>query len=267
MGTLELLFKSREKGTLDKLSPMLGRRVRTNSETFTSVVERDKKADNTQGIAITSSIYPDDITHVEPIRLPEGGELLNLGMTLLAGKGNRFVRTMKWLGNVITSPIDFFNTHVLLKGTAKRTTTLVFMQTVDDSLRMFRKQNRFFPFMKSMSSEPEEGRQKVPVYMQISQDYARAYAKKVNGIPLNQASEIFAGKGTTAHILGGCAIGPDKDHGVIDRQNRVYGYEGMYVVDGSMMPANLGVNPSLTITAMAEHAMSHIPENDQKLER
>ncbi len=264
LGTLELLFKCREKGTLDRLSPMLGRRVRTNSEVLTGVIERDRNVDNTQGIAITSSIYPDEITHAEPIRFAKGSDLMNLGMTLMTGKGNSFVRPMKWLWNVIKSPIDFINTHILLMGTAQRTTTLVFMQTIDDSLRIFRKRKWFFPFIKSMSSEQEEGRQRAPAYMQIAQDITSAYAEKVDGIACNQATEVLSNKGMTAHILGGCAIGSDSNQGVIDGQNRVYGYEGMYVVDGSMIPANLGVNPSLTITAMAEHAMSHIPENGKK---
>ena len=100
----------------------------------------------------------------------------------------------------------------------------------------------------------------MPAYIQVGQDVTKRFAKKVNGVPRNAVSEVLFDRGLTAHILGGCVIGPDPENGVIDGQNRVYGYEGMYVVDGSMIPANLGVNPSLTITAMAEYAMSNIPE-------
>lgn len=99
----------------------------------------------------------------------------------------------------------------------------------------------------------------MPVYIPKAQEVTRALAQKTGGIPQSAVNEVFLNTGITAHILGGCPIGPDSKRGVIDGKNRVYGYEGLYVVDGSMIPANLGVNPSLTITAMAEHAMKHIP--------
>ncbi|MCJ7772162.1 MAG: FAD-binding protein, partial [Desulfobacterales bacterium] len=110
LGTLDLLFKCREQGTLNKLSPMLGQRVRTNSEVVTSITSRDKQIDFTEGIAITSSIYPDDVTHIEPMRYPDGSDALNSIMTLLTGEGNRITRPLKWLGNVICHPIEFFKT-------------------------------------------------------------------------------------------------------------------------------------------------------------
>jgi cholesterol oxidase len=261
LGTLDLLFRCREKGTLNRLSPMLGQRVRTNSEVVTSVTSKSKEIDFTEGIAITSSIYPDDVTHIEPMRYPDGSDALNSIMTLLTGEGNRMTRPLKWLGNVFRHPIEFFKT-LWPFGLISRTTIFLVMQTVDNSIRMFRKRRWWLPFTKKMVSTPEKMRKRVPAYIQVAQDVTKRFAEKVNGVPRNAVSEVLFDRGLTAHILGGCVMGSDPENGVIDGQNRVYGYEGMYVVDGSMVPANLGVNPSLTITAMAEHAMSHIPKKE-----
>ena len=145
LGTLDLLFKCREQGTLNKLSPMLGQRVRTNSEVVTSITSKDKQIDFTEGIAITSSIYPDNVTHIEPMRYPDGSDALNSIMTLLTGEGNRITRPLKWLGNVIRHPIEFFKT-LWPFGLITRTTILLVMQTVDNSIRIFRKRRWWMPF-------------------------------------------------------------------------------------------------------------------------
>ena len=159
---------------------------------------------------------------------------------------------------MIRHPLTFVR-FLLPFGWARRTIILLVMQTLDNSVRVFHKRRWWWPFSCALVSEREQARAKVPAYIPQAQAVTRALAKKTGGIPGNAINEVLLNRGTSAHILGGCVIGPSPDSGVIDGQNRVYGYKGMYVVDGSMIPANLGVNPSLTITAMAEHAMSHIP--------
>lgn len=261
LGTLRLLFKCRDKGTLNRISDMLGQRVRTNSEVVTSITSKNKEIDFTEGIAITSSIFPDDVTHIEPMRYPDGSDALNAMMTLFTGRGNRIVRPLKWLCNVIIHPIEFIKT-LWPFGLIRKTTILLVMQTVDNSIQVYRKRRWWLPFSHALVSKPEKQRKRVPAYIQVAQDVTKRFAEKVDGVPRNAVSEVLFDRGLSAHILGGCVIGPDPDRGVLDDHNRVYGYEGLYVVDGSMIPANLGVNPSLTITAMAEYAMSNIPAKE-----
>jgi len=258
LGTVNLLLKCREQGTLTRLSPMLAARVRTNSEALTGVMAKNIDVDYSEGIAITSSIYPDDVTHVEPVRYPSGSDLMGLLSTFLIDDENPLIRPLKWIWNIICHPLIFLR-YVLPFRWARRTIILLVMQTLDNSVKVFHKRRWWWPFSRALVSEREKGRAKVPAYIPQAQAVTKALAEKTGGIPGNAINEVLLNKGTSAHILGGCAIGANAESGVIDGQNRVYGYEGMYVIDGSMIPANLGVNPSLTITAMAEHAMSHIP--------
>jgi len=258
LGTLKLLLRCREKGTLGRLSPMLGARVRTNSESLTGATARKPDVDYSQGVSITSSIYPDAVTHIEPVRFPAGSDLIGfLIATLFTENASPLMRPIKWLGTIVRHPLDFLRT-LWPFGWARRSIILLVMQTLENSIRVYRKRRWWWPFCKALVSEPEVKREKVPACIPQAQTATRVLADKMDGIAQNAINEVLFNIGTTAHILGGCAIGPDPQSGVIDGQNRVYGYEKMYVVDGSMIPANLGVNPSLTITAMAEHAMSHV---------
>ena len=263
LGTVPLLLKCKEQGTLAQLSPMLGARVRTNSETLMGVSAKNDDVDYSEGIAITSSIYPDDVTHVEPVRYPEGSDLMNFLSTIFIEARNPLIRPLKWFFNIIRHPITFL--RVLWPfGWARRTIILLVMQTLDNSVRVYNKRRILWPFKRFLVSKPENMREKVPVYIPQAQNITKALARKMDGIPKSAVNEVLLNTGITAHILGGCPIGPNPEKGFIDGKNRVYGYEGMYVVDGSMIPANLGVNPSLTITAMAENAMSHIPLKDKR---
>jgi cholesterol oxidase len=259
LGTLNLLFHCREKGTLTRLSPMLGARVRTNSETLLGVTSKNDEVDYSKGLAITSSIYPDEVTHVEPVRYPKGSDLLSFLATIFTEGHSPWIRPFKWLWNIIRHPLDFLRT-LWPFGWARRSIILLVMQTLDNSVRVFRRRRWWFPFTKVLVSKSEQKRAKVPAYIPQGQEITKALAKKTGGIAQSSINEVLLNAGITAHILGGCPIGPNPKQGVIDGKNRVYGYNGMYVIDGSMIPANLGVNPSLTITAMAEHAMSHIPK-------
>ncbi len=259
LGTLDLLFRCQERGTLTKLSPALGARVRTNSETLTGSTARTHAVDYSEGVAITSSVYPDEVTHVEPVRYPPGSSLLSFLATLQTEVTPRaWQRPFKWLVQALRHPVDFL--RVLSPfGWARKSIVLLVMQSLDNSIRVFRKRRWWFPFKRTMVSQREDVHEKVPATIAVAQPLTRELGRQMNGVPQNAVNEVFLNTAITAHILGGCPIGSSPEQGVIDGQNRVYGYDGLMVVDGSMIPANLGVNPSLTITAMAEQAMSHIP--------
>jgi cholesterol oxidase len=174
-----------------------------------------------------------------------------------------WVRRLKWLAAICRHPVGFLRS-LRPGGWARRTIILLVMQTVDNSLRLVRKRRWWWPFSPSLVSVPENRKKQAPVRIPQAYRVTRALAEKTGGIAQSAVSEVLLNTGITAHILGGCPIGPDPGKGVIDGKNRLYGHESIYVVDGSMIPANLGVNPGLTITAMAEHAMSHIPPKAAK---
>jgi cholesterol oxidase len=263
LGTLNLLFNCREQGTLTGLSPMLGARVRTNSESLTGASAKNSEVNYSKGIAITSSIYPDEVTHIEPVRYPAGSDLMNLLATIFVEECHPLIRPLKWLWQILCHPLIFLRT-LWPFGWAQRSIILLVMQTLDNSVRVFHRQRWWWPFKRMLVSEREDKREKVPACIPQAQEATKVLARRIDGIPQNAINEVLFNIGTTAHILGGCVIGPNPEKGVIDGKNRVYGYAGLYVVDGSMIPANLGVNPSLTITAMAENAMNHIPfKNEQ----
>jgi cholesterol oxidase len=263
LGTLNLLLNCREQRTLTKLSPLLGARVRTNSESLTSASAKSKDVDYSQGIALTSSIYPDEVTHIEPVRYPVGSDVMSLLATIFVEECHPLVRPLKWFRQILCHPLIFLRT-LWPFGWAQQSIILLVMQTLDNSVRVLRSRRWWWPFKRMLVSERENRRDRVPACIPQAQQATKVLARRINGIPQNAINEVLFNIGTTAHILGGCVIGADPEKGVIDGQNRVYGYEGLYVVDGSMIPANLGVNPSLTITAMAEHAMSHIPPKNEQ---
>ncbi len=263
LGTLSLLLRCRAEGTLPRLSPMLGCRVRTNSESLTGATAKNKSVDYSKGVAITSSFFPDAVTHIEPVRFPAGSDLLGfLVATRFTEYAPAWLRPLKWIAGILRHPLSSLRAFWPF-GWARRTIILLIMQTVDNSLRVYRKRRWWWPFYPALVSHREHGHAKVPACILQAQAATKILADKIDGVPQNAINEVLLNVGTTAHILGGCIIGPDPQKGVIDGRNQAFGYEGLYVVDGSMLPANLGVNPSFTITAMAEHAMSHIPPKDR----
>jgi cholesterol oxidase len=266
LGTLRLLLHCRDAGSLRRLSPALGCRVRTNSESLTGVTAKDPAADYSKGVAITSSIYPDPVTHIEPVRYPAGSDLIGfLLATAFTEGGSPVGRPLRWVFNLLAHPVATLR-RMWPFGWARRTVILLVMQTLENSIRVHRRRRWWWPFSPTLVSEGEKYRERVPACIPQAQRATRELAGEMDGYPQNAINEVLLNIGTTAHILGGCIIGPDPQSGVIDGCNRVYGHPGLYVVDGSMIPANLGVNPSLTITAMAEHAMSRIPPKDQENE-
>jgi len=262
LGTMDLLMHSREQGGLTRLSPRLGQVVRTNSEMIPSVTAGSDEIDYSKGAAITSSIYVDDVTHIEPVRFSDGSDLLFLLMTVLTD-GSPGSRPWRWLASIFVHPLCFLRS-LWPFGLAKKSLFLLVMQTLDNSIRIYRKRRWWWPFRRTLATAREDTRERIPALIPQGQAALKIAQRKMQGYAQNGITEVLFNMGSTAHILGGCAIGPGPEHGVIDAQHRVYGHEGLYVTDGSAMPANLGVNPSLTITAMAEQAMSHIPPKAER---
>jgi cholesterol oxidase len=256
LGTVKLLMESREKGGLPNVSAQIGNVVRTNSEALLGVGSRSRK-DLWEGIAIAAKVEMDDVTHFECVRFPKGSDVMLLLGTLLTDGGPGAPRQLRWLGNVLRHPIQFLRVHKPW-GKAESGVVVMAMQTADNHTRLVRKRQILWPFSRSLTSRPDPDQPGIPSYIPIANQVAREVAAELDAIPQSTLNEVLLDTSTTAHILGGCAIAPSADKGVIDSSGRVFGHEGLYVIDGSMIGANLGVNPSLTITALAEHACSRI---------
>ncbi len=263
LGTVPLLLRCRDQGSLPDLPEALGNYVRTNSEAILASSTTDRTKDYSRGIAITSGVYLDDVTHVEVVRYPRGADAMGLIATVLTDGGTRLTRPLKYLLSILRHPTHFLRSLIPF-GWARRTVILLVMQTVNNFMRMVMRRPWWWPFRRRPMTTREvsagEGAQvPVPAYIPAANDFARRMARRMRGFPQSAITEVLLNVPTTAHILGGCVMGHGPADGVIDIHNHVFGHPGLYVVDGSMIGANLGVNPSLTITAMAEHAMSHIP--------
>ncbi len=255
IGTTELLMKCKENGNLKNLSDKLGYTVRTNSEVMTGYSALKDKDIDMSGISITSGLYVNENTHIEPVRYPAGSDVMKMLTIPLVDKKDKIPRPLLFFFTILRHPLIFIKTLNPL-GWAKRSVILLVMQSLDNKIRMFRKRRWWSPFKKVMGSENKG--EKIPTYIPEANDAARELAKKINGIAQSAASEVLFNIPVTAHLLGGCVMGESIETGVIDKYHRVFGYENLYVADGSSVPANLGVNPSLTITAMSERAMSYI---------
>ncbi len=261
LGTLELLLKMKQTGRLSKISDTIGEKVRTNSEAIIGVKSKDKNTDFSKGVAITSSIYIDENTHIEPVRYKEGNDFMSLLTVPLTDDGGKIPRQLRFLGNILKHPIDFLKTLYPF-GWAKKSIILLVMQTHDNYINILRKRRLIFPFIKTLTSKQAKDK-KNPSYIPIANEFAKKLAKKVNGIPASIVTEVLINAPLTAHIMGGCAY----SNKVIDKQNRLIGYENIIITDGSQIPENLGVNPSLSITAFAERAMSFVPpKKDKKIQ-
>jgi cholesterol oxidase len=265
LGTVELLMRSKDRGSLPRLSDALGTYVRTNSEALLGVRSHRDDVNHSRGIAITSGVYIDEKTHVECVRYGEGSDALAPLATLLTDGGPPWPRWMRWFGEIGKHPVSFLKTLVPF-GAAKRGIILLVMQPIDSHLRYVLRRSRVWPFGKKLDTERGDA-EPVPVYFPIAQKLAKRMAEKMDGVPQSGIIEVLLNKATTAHILGGCPIGTSPDRGVVDTRAMAFGHDGLYIVDGSIIPANLGVNPSLTITAMAEHVMSQIPAKANAMQR
>jgi len=258
LGTMRLLFRCRDvTGSLPHLSPRLGDLVRTNNESLLGVIARDDKADYSQGIAITSIVHADPITTIEPVRYSPGSSMMRLLTGPIIESGGFLSRLAQSVWQIIARPIDFARTHFLPRW-AQRTTIILAMQTDDTRLRFRFGRSLFTLFRRGLVShpDPESGH---PSAIEISRKVTRRFAEKNGGIAAGSINEGLLGIPMTAHILGGCPFGRDASEGVVGLDMQVHNYPGLYAIDGSVVPANPGVNPSLTITALAEYAMERMP--------
>ena len=253
LGTVPLLLKLKKK-RLPLLSDLTGDLVRTNNEALIGNVSFDKSRDMTEGIAIGSIIDLDENTHIEPVRYGNKSGFWRLLLMPLVSESNFFIRFIK----LLSSPIREFKSLIKTMGIrdfAKQTSIILFMQHLDSTLKL--KLGWF-------SLRSKAGKGQIPTaFIPEAHKVARMYAKQINGVNRVLGTETLTGIPTTAHILGGAVIGKDKESGVIDKNNKIFGYDNMYVCDGSMISANPGVNPSLGITALAERAMSLIPTKNK----
>lgn len=259
LGTTQLLFRCRDQtGSLPRISPRLGDLVRTNSEALLGATSRLKQIDFSKGIAITSIFNADDVTAIEPVRYSAGSSIMRfLASPLIETSESVAHHILLSLKNILTHPVDFLRTHIL-PGWAQRTTILLVMQTEDNCIRLRLGRDVFTLWRRRLVTRPADGKP-IPTRIDIAHQVTRSFASTINGIPAGSVFEGMLNIPLTAHILGGCPFGRDDQEGVIGLDCQVHNYPGLYVVDGSIMPGNPGVNPSLTITALAEYAMSKVP--------
>jgi cholesterol oxidase len=250
LGTVPLLLKLKKK-SLPNISYKLGCGVRTNSESLLGITTFDKGISFSEGIAIGSILHTDEFSHLEPVRYSSGSGFWRILLAPMAHGKNVFIRLSKLIYDFICHPIKNLKA-IFVWDFAKRTQILLFMQTINSTLR-------FSKGLFGMKSSMEAGPAPTAFIPEVD-SLAKDYAKIVNGKPISLFTETIMGIPTTAHILGGCVMGKDEQEGVIDKDNRVFGYENMLICDGSMISANPGVNPTLTITALTERAMSKMPE-------
>ena len=258
MGTMKLLLNLRDvKKSLPKVSRTLGHMVRTNSEALLGSLARQADVNYSEGVAISSIYNHNEITRVEPVRYPDGSSLMRfLAAPLIDTDVSVPVRILKFFGWVLAHPIDFAKA-LLLPGWAHNVTILLVMQHADNRMRFRIGRSGFTLFRRGLVAEEEPG-YKIHARVEGSHELTREFARRTNGVALGSLGENLLGLPTTAHILGGAPIGRTAEDGVVNENFEVHNYEGLYIIDGSIMPANPGVNPSLTITALAEYAMSKI---------
>lgn len=251
--TLKLLLAMRDS-TLPDVSGRLGHLTRTNSEALLGATSRDPGADYTRGVAITSSWHPDENTHIEPCRYGKGSNAMGLLSTALTDGGTVRHRVGQWLRTAVRHPRQLARTLVP-RHWSERTIILLVMQSLNNSITVFRRPGR--PGRGRLTSTQGDGEPN-PTWIPVANAAARRLATDIGGDPGGTYTDLF-NIPMTAHFIGGCAIGDSAATGVVDPYHRLFGYPGLHVVDGSTLSANLGVNPSLSITALAERAMAFWP--------
>jgi len=262
LGTMELLFRLREQGSLPKISAQLGKHVRTNSESLIGARMPGHHEDLSQGIAIGSGVYIDEHTHIEAVRYPSGSDAMGFLTTILTNGQPGPRRIAAWLKNIFLSLLRHpLKTIRVLQpyGWAREFVILLCMQALDGEIEMRWRRPWFWPFRRYLASWGA----KVPTYIPRANQFAEKFAQVAGGFPMSMLPEILFDIPGTAHCIGGCVIADSSTNGVVDSHQQAFGYKNMYICDGSVVAANLGVNPSLTITALAERAMTFIPPASQ----
>jgi cholesterol oxidase len=258
MGSMALLLELRDvKKSLPKISQQLGNMVRTNSEALLGSTARSSDVNYSKGISITSIYNVTATTRVEPVRYPDGSSLMRiLSAPLVDLQGSILRRMLDMAAWIIRHPLDFARSMVL-PGWAHNSTILLIMQNIDNRLRL-RLGRSVYTFMRRGLVAATEPGFDVSAQVAGSHELVRTFAQRTNGVPMGTFSENLLNLPTTAHILGGAPIGMDDSQGVVDEKFEIHNYPGLFIVDGSVVPANVGVNPSLTIVALAEYAMSQV---------
>ncbi len=260
LGTLQLLFRSREQGGLPHLSPALGRGVRTNSEELNGVLlDRPLAPQDLEGVAITSIFEADEHTRVEPVRFGQGSSLLRFlaAPTLPEPHAPAMARRLAFLKALVTRPRAVWHLY-LAPGWTERVVILLVMQTTESRVHMHWRRTWWRLGRKGLVVEQDPERP-VPVTVPAGYRVAHLLARELGGRPMGALATTLLAVPMTAHILGGCAMAPTPEHGVVDLQAQAHGHPGLYVVDGSIVPGNPGVNPSLTIAALAEYVADRFP--------
>jgi cholesterol oxidase len=255
LDTNRLLARCKLTGSLPRISDRLGQLVRTNSESVLAVTLPDDQKRPWNDVAISASIYPNADTHIESVTYGRSGDTMALLFTLLTGAGSRLTRPLLWLRTALRHPALFART-LWPVGWSQRTVVLLVMQSLDNAISFRAKRGLFGGVSLTTEQDPEKPN---PTFIEAGNRAAEWLASRTGGRAQSMVLEAWANIPTTAHILGGAVIGADAAVGVVDARSRLFGYRNFLVCDGSTVPANPGVNPSLTITAMTEHAMSHVP--------
>jgi len=255
LGTNELLANCKHGGSLPRISDRLGRLVRTNSESVLTVRLPEDRG-TWRDVTASSSVHVDADTHIELLTYGPRADMIGLLYTVLVGDGTRLTRPLKWLAAIAAHPRQWLRT-LWPSGWSRRMVMLLVMQSRDNAISFRARRRRFGSGYRLATVQNTD--KPSPTYIEIGNRAARWLAERTGGIAQSNILEALGNIPTTVHLLGGAAIGADAAHGVVDGNLAVYGYRNMLICDGSAMPANPGVNPALTITALAEYAMTKIP--------
>jgi cholesterol oxidase len=255
--TQRLLHAMKDTGRLPNLSPALGRLSRSNSEALLGAITNDRTRDYTRGVAITSSFYPEPHTHIEPVRYGKGSNMMGFLQTVMTDEIDGEPRWKTWIRELVRQRANAFQ-MIDLRNWSERSIILLVMQSVDNSLTVSGKRGRFGFRLTSKQGEGEPN----PTWIPAGNEAARLLSDRIDGLPGGNLGDLISAP-MTAHFVGGAVIGDSPERGVIDPYHRVYGHPGLHIVDGAAVSANLGVNPSLTITAQAERAMALWPNKGE----
>ncbi len=262
LGSQELLLRMKADGHLPRISERVGTEVYTNAESLIGVRFPDEEIDLSRGIAIGSGLYLNENTHIEATRYPAGSDTMGLLSTLMHLSQDGRVRVSAWLGyflkKIVTEPKRTF-ALLRLKDFARKGMIFLCMQPVNHTLTMRLKRAWYFPFYRRLVSTG----QRIPARIDEANAFAQYTAQEMNGTAYSALTDMLLNIPVTAHCMGGVPMGENPEQGAVDGEHRLFGYQNFYVCDGSVVSANLGVNPSLTITALTERAMSKIPARSE----
>jgi cholesterol oxidase len=257
MGTIPLLLDMKaDRAGLPNLSAKIGREVRTNNEALIGVIAPGEHG-LSKGVAITSILHTDEHSHIEPVRYGAGSGFFRTMVLPHAPGPNALARLFGAARGLARHPVRWAKA-LTVGDFADKSQILLYMRTLESTITLERGRNAWTAFRKGLVTRLPEGGVAPTAFMEEATDLAERYAAKMGGVAMTLLTETLLGVPSTAHILGGAVMGKDAAEGVIDDGHQVFGYPGLYVIDGAAVSANPGVNPSLTITAMAERAMTKI---------